>query len=213
MKNFILFLAFFGVLLAHAQEMDTTFVVNEQGQTVGIIHEKGTVPVIPQQQYPAQQMQPQQMPPQMNPAFAFDSTLYYQSIIDNYIASGNKLRKAGNGMMIGGGIGAGFGLFLFIVGMSQIDACDDYSYEDDCNEDDGAIAAVSGYLLMLGGAAVFSVGLPLKIIGGSKLRKAERYNGILARYQMRRQYSLKLRAAPQFNPAKNSVGGRLALDF
>ena len=76
MKNIILFLAFFGVLLANAQEMDTTFVINEQGQTVGIIHEKGTVPVIPQQQYPAQQMQPQQLPPQMNPAFACDSTVY-----------------------------------------------------------------------------------------------------------------------------------------
>ena len=37
MKHIILFIALFGVLLANAQEMDTTFVVNEQGQTVGDI--------------------------------------------------------------------------------------------------------------------------------------------------------------------------------
>jgi hypothetical protein len=211
MKNIILFLAFFGVLLANAQEMDTTFVINEQGQTVGIIHEKGTVPVIPQQQYPAQQMQPQQLPPQMNPAFAFDSTVYYQSIIDNYITSGNKLRKAGNGMMIGGGIGTGVGLFMFLIGMSQIETCNDY--DDNGCDDDGAVMLVAGYLGMLVGIPVFATGLTLKIFGGAKLRKADRYNGILARYQMRRQYSLKLRAAPQFNPVNNSLGGKLALDF
>ena len=34
MKHLILFLAIFGVILANAQEMDTTFVVNEQGQTI-----------------------------------------------------------------------------------------------------------------------------------------------------------------------------------
>ncbi|WP_304246175.1 hypothetical protein [Fibrobacter succinogenes] len=30
--------------------MDTTFFANEQGETFGIIHEKGTLPEIPQQQ-------------------------------------------------------------------------------------------------------------------------------------------------------------------
>ena len=37
-------------LTAFAQEMDTTFFANEQGETFGIIHEKGTLPEIPQQQ-------------------------------------------------------------------------------------------------------------------------------------------------------------------
>lgn len=147
----------------------------------------------------------------MNPAFAFDSTVYYQSIIDNYITSGNKLRKAGNGMMIGGGIGTGVGLFMFLIGMSQIETCDDY--DDNGCDDDGAVMLVAGYLGMLVGIPVFATGLTLKIFGGAKLRKADRYNGILARYQMRRQYSLKLRAAPQFNPVNNSLGGKLALDF
>ncbi len=31
-------------LTAFAQEMDTTFFANEQGETFGIIHEKGTLP-------------------------------------------------------------------------------------------------------------------------------------------------------------------------
>ncbi len=47
MKHILLILAIFGAVLVHAQEMDTTYIKNEQGQTVGIIHEKGTVPVIP----------------------------------------------------------------------------------------------------------------------------------------------------------------------
>ena len=37
-------------LTAFAQEMDTVFFANEQGETFGIIHEKGTLPEIPQQQ-------------------------------------------------------------------------------------------------------------------------------------------------------------------
>ena len=53
-----IFIALFLTLTVFAQEMDTTFFVNEQGQTIGIIHEKGTVPVIPQQQYPPQILLP-----------------------------------------------------------------------------------------------------------------------------------------------------------
>ena len=219
MKQIILSIVFFGVLLANAQEMDTTFVVNEQGQTVGIIHEKGTVPIMPQQQqYPTQPMQPQPMQPQpmepqANSAFGIDSTEYYQSLIDRYTTSGNKLNGAGIGMMIGGGIGAGVGLILFIAGMSQIETCDDGYSDDHSCEDDGAVAAISGYLLMIGGAAVFSVGLPLKIVGGSKLRRANRYNDILMRYQMKRQYSMKLRLNPLIDPINNNFGGQLALEF
>lgn len=216
MKHFILFLALFGALLAHAQEMDTTYVINEQGQTVGIIHEKGTIPVMTTQQPQPYPMQAQPAPYQPNPAFGFDSTLYYQSIISNYIQSGNKFRKVGNGMMIGGGIGAGVGLLLFIAGMSQMETCEeDYSSYDEYSscEDYGAITAISGYLLMFGGVAVFSVGLPLKIVGGSKLRKANRYNDILMRYQMKRQYSMKLRLNPLIDPINNNLGGQLALEF
>ena len=211
MKHLILFIIFFGVLLANAQEMDTTFVVNEQGQTVGIIHEKGTVPVVPQQQA-APTMQPQQLPAQANPAYDFDSTAYYQSLIDKYTTSGTKLRKAGNGMMIGGGIGAVVGLAMFIAGMSDAECTEnEYGTGETCTTDNGL--AVVGYLALLGGAGVFSTGLVIKIVGGSKLRKANRYNDMLSRYQMKQQYSMRLRLNPLVDPAKQNVGAKLALDF
>ena len=44
MKHIIYFLVVFGALLAHAQEMDTTFFVNEQGQTIGIVKPKEEQP-------------------------------------------------------------------------------------------------------------------------------------------------------------------------
>lgn len=227
MKQIILFIAFFGVLLANAQEMDTTYIINEQGQTVGIIHEKGTVPVMPQQQatqpiqqeqtaaQPVQQEQlatpqavrqgeqPQQLQTnstqQANAAFGPDSTMYYQTLIDKYTRSGNKTRKIGKGMMLGGGIGAAVGVLLVL-------------YADGTKEEIQTTSD-TGVLLLLGGGAVFTTGLILKIVGGSKLRKANRYSDMLAKHQMRRQYSMKLHFDPLVNPIKKTVGGTLALDF
>ncbi len=223
MKHIILFIAFFGVLLANAQEMDTTFVINEQGQTVGIIHEKGTVPVMPQQQqideqvpqypvqqYPAQQPQQQQTysAQQANAAFGPDSTMYYQSLIDKYTISGNKTRRAGKIMMITGGIAAGVGvLFISLASESECG-----NYDEECEEEvdnlDGA-----GALLLLGGGAVFTTGLVLKIVGGSKLRKARRYEDSLQKYKMRQQYSLKLRFDPLIDPINKKAGANLAMEF
>jgi hypothetical protein len=200
MKHIILFLAFFGVLLANAQEMDTTFVVNEQGQTVGIIHEKGTVPVIPQQQAtaPVAQQQPAVM-------LEADSTAYYESMIDKYTQSGNSTRRAGKGMMLGGGIGAAVGL-LMIVG-----ACSDD--DEDSNNNCNSTLASTGLLLMFSGATVFGIGTIVKIVGSSKIRRARRYEDRFQKYRMRQQYSMKLRFDPLIDPINKQVGGNLALDF
>ena len=200
MKHIILFLAFFGVLLANAQEMDTTFVVNEQGQTVGIIHEKGTVPVIPQQQAtaPVAQQQPAVM-------LEADSTAYYESMIDKYTQSGNSTRRAGKGMMLGGGIGAAVGL-LMIVG-----ACSDDG--EDSNNNCNSTLASTGLLLMFSGATVFGIGTIVKIVGSSKIRRARRYEDRFQKYRMRQQYSMKLRFDPLIDPINKQVGGNLALDF
>ena len=223
MKHIILFIAFFGVLLANAQEMDTTFVVNEQGQTVGIIHEKGTVPVMPQQQqideqapqypvqqYPAQPPQQQQTysAQQANAAFGPDSTMYYQSLIDKYTISGNKTRRAGKIMMITGGIAAGVGV-LFISAASET-KCG--NYDEECEEGVDNLNG-AGALLLLGGGAVFTTGLILKIVGGSKLRKARRYEDSLQKYKMRQQYSLKLRFDPLIDPINKKAGANLAMEF
>ena len=200
MKHIILFLAFFGVLLANAQEMDTTFVVNEQGQTVGIIHEKGTVPVIPQQQAtaPVAQQQPAVM-------LEADSTAYYESMIDKYTQSGNSTRRAGKGMMLGGGIGAAVGL-LMIVG-----ACSDD--DEDSNNNCNSTLVSTGLLLMFSGATVFGIGTIVKIVGSSKIRRARRYEDRFQKYRMRQQYSMKLRFDPLIDPINKQVGGNLALDF
>ena len=200
MKHIILFLAFFGVLLANAQEMDTTFVVNEQGQTVGIIHEKGTVPVIPQQQAtaPVAQQQPAVM-------LEADSTAYYESMIDKYTQSGNSTRRAGKGMMLGGGIGAAVGL-LMIVG-----ACSDD--DEDSNNNCNSTLASTGLLLMFSGATVFGIGTIVKIVGSSKIRRARRYEDRFQKYRMRQQYSMKLRFDPLIDPINKQVGGNLALNF
>ena len=230
MKQIILFIAFFGVLLANAQEMDTTYIINEQGQTVGIIHEKGTIPVMPQQQaaqpaqpvaaQPAQQeqlaapqavrqdQQVEEPTQQANAFFGPDSTMYYQTLIDRYTRSGNKLRRAGKGMMIGGGIGAGVGLLL----LASASATDCDRYDNECKDDMEGMSD-AGALLLLGGGAVFGTGIVIKIVGGSKLRKANRYTDMLTKHQMRRQYSMKLRFDPLINPIKKSVGGNLAMEF
>ena len=208
MKRFILFLAFFGVLLAQAQEMDTTYVINEQGQTIGIIHEKGTIPVLPQQQpaqpvavqpgYAAPQpMQAQQIPQQANPAFGVDSTAYYQSIIDRYTRSARTLRHTGNGMVIGGSIAAPLCLYLMLLGLVN----------------DNADMAAFSYLGAIAGGAVLGTGIALKIVGNVKLRKAGRYQKILSQHMMRRQYSMKLHVNPFINPINNNAGAQLALEF
>ena len=91
--------------------MDTTFIVNAQGQTIGIVHEKGTIPVMParQQQRPNNvrlqpAVQPEMQPLQASPAFNFDSTAYYQSLIDKYAKSGKKMSTAGIGLLVGGAV-------------------------------------------------------------------------------------------------------------
>jgi hypothetical protein len=216
MKQIILSIVFFGVLLANAQEMDTTFVVNEQGQTVGIIHEKGTAPILPQQQqYPMQPMQPQPMQPQpmdpqANSAFGIDSTEYYQSLIDRYTTSGGKLNRAGIGMIIGGSIASGLGLTMLFMGLAD-DNCEETTTNN--YECEGNALDVGGSIILTAGVGILTTGIILKIVGGSKIRRANRYNDILANYQSRRQYSMRLHLDPIINPLRNKAGAKLALDF
>ena len=210
MNRFVLFLVFFGVLWANAQEMDTTFVVNEQGQTVGIIHEKGTIPVIPQQQQTDEQipqeqaMQPAPQQMQANPVDSYDSTAYYLDLIQQYTESGNKIRKVGKGLMFGGGIGAAVGLGLILAATSS---CDD---DSPCNmEGYGAI----GVVMLFTGLPVFGVGTIVKMVGSGKIRRALRYEDRLNKYKMRQQYSLRLRFDPLINPINKKAGANLAMEF
>ena len=193
MKHIILFIALFGVLLANAQEMDTTFVVNEQGQTVGIIHEKGTVPVMPQQQQAAQPVQMQAAPVQQaNPAFGYDSTAYYMDMINVYTE-------------------AAVGVGMLVVGAQE--SCDEDAWgRETCTSNSDELAG-TGAFVMIGGALVFGAGTIVKIVGSSKIRRARRYEDRLQKYKMRQQSSLKLRFDPLIDPINKQVGGNLALNF
>ena len=170
-------------------------------------------------QYPAQQpyyapapypvAQPQYPPQYYQQVFYDDSVAYYQNMIEIYTQSGNSKRRAGNAMMIGiGGI-------MMIGALDDIDG-DDCRYNDyRCNEDheDKENIAIAGYLIFLGGAAVFTTGVVVKIVGGSKLRKAERFRNSLVQYNYRRQHALQLQIEPLINARKGSYGSRLSLNF
>ena len=222
MKRLILFIAIFGALLANAQEMDTTIFVNAQGQTIGIVHEKGTLPVIPQQQQTNElQSQNQTMQQQMlaaseqqaNLAFDYDSTSFYEDLIQQNTESGNKIRRVGKGMMLGGGIGAGLGLAFIYLGATAIDCETDKYGNETCQPNSGEILIPAGVIAMIGGAMVFGAGTIVKLVGGIKIRKARHYEIKFQKYQRKQQYSVKLRLDPLIDPINKMAGVNLAMEF
>ena len=235
MKHIIYFLVVFGALLAHAQEMDTTFFVNEQGQTIGIVKPKeeqpapAPAPVAVQQpqqntdgsswnsspfEKPVQQQSAASYGTQARPAayYAFDSTFYYQDKIDRYTKSGESKRSTGTGLMIGGAIGTAVGVLLIAAG--DVENCETQSsgyYHEETCEASGSF--VAGVYMITGGVAVFSTGFVVRLIGGSRLRKAERYKEILNRYNMYKPQAAILQVKPVLQPFKGAFGGEMSLGF
>lgn len=204
MATRLIIIALFLALASFAQEMDTTFVVNEQGQTVGIIHEKGTVPTLPKAAPTAV--------PATDP-FAIDSTAYYQDLIETNTRLGNTRRNVGKKMMLSGGIGAAVGGAIMFAGLLQVPLCDEDD-DDGCEASNTAMGLFyTGYILALDGAIAFTTGFILKIKGSSKLRRANRYRETLDQYNLRRQYSLKMQISPMVNPYNGALGSRLSLNF
>lgn len=120
-------------------------------------------------QYPAQQpyyapapnpvAQPQYPLQYYQQVFYDDSVAYYQNKIERYSRSGNSMRRGGNAMMIGGGITFGVGILMMVT--AAADASNDCYYNDySCQEDrdDAENVAVAGYLIAIGGGAVFHHG-------------------------------------------------------
>ena len=207
-------IALFLALAAFAQEMDTTFIINEQGQTVGIIHEKGTVPVLPRTTpamvpvaSPAPQPTPQPAPQYATSPYDFDSTAFYLNQIEAYTRLGESKRRIGNGMMIGGGIGFAVGVVLLFSGMASMQ-CN----EDSC-EDDGVAMYLTGLLAASAGEVIFVIGVVNKFVGSSKLRRANLYRQSLDLYNIRKQHSLKFGVSPIINPYNGAFGSKLALNF
>ena len=214
MKPILLILAIFGAVLLHAQEMDTTFIINEQGQTIGIIHEKGTVPVLPRTTpamvpvaSPAPQPTPQPASQYATSPYDFDSTAFYLNQIETYTRLGESKRRIGNGMMIGGGIGFAAGVVLLFSGMASMQ-CN----EDSC-EDDGVAMYLTGLLAESASEVIFVIGVVNKFVGSSKLRRANLYRQSLDLYNIRKQRSLKIGVSPIINPYNGAFGSKLALNF
>lgn len=213
MKPILLILAIFGAVLLHAQEMDTTFVVNEQGQTIGIIHEKGTIPVLPKAapaMAPVTALPPQPAPQYATSPYDFDSTAFYLNQIEAYTRLGESKRRIGNGMMIGGGIGFAAGVVLLFAGVASLDCNEDTC--DDSN-DAGAAMYLTGLLAASAGEVIFVIGVVNKFVGSSKLRRANLYRQSLDLYNIRKQHSLKFGVSPIINPYNGAFGSKLALNF
>lgn len=193
-------------LLAHAQEMDTTYVVDEQGRTIGLIHEKGTIPRITPVATPA----PVTESSPVAPVSGVDSAAYYQDLVNRYTLSGEKKRSTGNGMMIGGSVGVLLGVLLMIDAEESEDRCGNNDYG--CNDEE-FLEFFTGYGAAIAGGIVFGVGVGLKIAGAAKLRRAVRYKESLDRYNARRIQTLNFRVEPLINPYSGSYGSKISLSF
>ena len=196
--------------VAHAQEMDTTYVIDEQGRTIGLIHEKGTIPRIAPAPASVAAPAPVAESTPVSSINGVDSAAYYQDLINRYTLSGEKKRSAGNGMMIGGGVGVLLGVFLMVHAEESTDHCGNNDYG--CNDEE-FLEFFTGYGAAIAGVVVFGVGVTLKIVGGTKLRRAARYRESLNRYNARRLETLKLQVEPIINARKGAFGSRLSLNF
>jgi hypothetical protein len=208
MRSFVCILVLLMALLAQAQEMDTTYVIDEQGRTIGLIHEKGTIPRIAPVATPVAAPEPAAQ--SSAPANDVDSAAYYQDLINRYTLSGEKKRSVGNGMMIGGSVGVLLGVLLMVHAEESTDHCGNNDYG--CNDEE-FLEFFTGYGAAIAGVVVFGVGVTLKIVGGTKLRRAARYRESLNRYNARRLETLKLQVEPIINARKGAFGSRLSLNF
>lgn len=196
--------------VVHAQEMDTTYVIDEQGRTIGLIHEKGTIPRIAPAPASVAAPAPVAESTPVSSINGVDSAAYYQDLINRYTLSGEKKRSAGNGMMIGGSVGVLLGVLLMVHAEESTDHCGNNDYG--CNDEE-FLEFFTGYGAAIAGVVVFGVGVTLKIVGGTKLRRAARYRESLNRYNARRLETLKLQVEPIINARKGAFGSRLSLNF
>lgn len=137
-----------------------------------------------------------------------DSTeRYYQSLIDRYNHSGRKWRNISVGMYSGGV--AAIILGGIILWQGDGDSGED-SYEDS-ESSDGISDKMFGILCLSAGGVTMVLGTTFFIVGGSKLKKADKYQELLDEYTERKSVSLKL--TPVIDPVNNRYGGALALSF
>ena len=210
MRSFGCILVLLMAFVAHAQEMDTTYVIDEQGRTIGLIHEKGTIPRIAPAPASVAAPAPVAESTPVSSINGVDSAAYYQDLINRYTLSGEKKRSAGNGMMIGGSVGVLLGVLLMVHAEESTDHCGNNDYG--CNDEE-FLEFFTGYGAAIAGGIVFGVGVGLKIAGAAKLRRAVRYKESLDRYNARRIQTLNFRVEPLINPYSGSYGSKISLSF
>ncbi|MCF0222274.1 MAG: hypothetical protein HUK19_08275 [Fibrobacter sp.] len=212
MKKWIFALGVLFSVCAFAQEMDTTYAVTENGETVGLVHKRGMLPVVPQgmrlldektveepvlQTVPA----PQAVRVHENSMWAaeVDSVEYYQNLIDRNARSGRVKTRVGNWLMVAGTAATVFGGILFF----------DSILDDSLDGDGGEF--LLGYTSALAGAGTFVAGFIIKRVGVSRTRRAKLYEHKLEQYKESQGVALSI--VPQVNPVDKSLGGAVALNF
>ena len=197
-------IALFLALAAFAQEMDTTFVVNEQGQTVGIIHEKGTVPVIPK----------------AAPAYAYSAQqdsldAYYLKKTERSTHIGRRYKGMSTAFFIAGGIGLAVNIPIFVYSAHR-----DYEYTKEQkrkNPDyepptDADPVPIFSFIGAGVGVGFLVAGTIFYFTGSKKLRNAEFFKKKISTYQNNGE-SVSLEILPTFNPIHQAFGGNLLLEF
>lgn len=107
---------------------------------------------------------------------------------------GQRMRRAGKGMMIGGGVAAGVGLVAYLGGLAALNNSENGSYG-------GFALAYCGIVDFVVGSGVLAGGIALYSVGNSRIRRAANtYNSL-----QHQNYSLN------FGSTSNGVG--LYLNF
>ncbi len=99
---------------------------------------------------------------------------------------GQRMRRAGKGMMIGGGIATGVGFLAYLGGLAAINnSADDGGYA-------GFVLAYCGMVDCVVGSGVLTGGIVLYCVGNGRIRRAvNAYNALRPR-----EYSLNIGATP-----------------
>ena len=192
-------IALFLTLVAFAQEMDTTYIKNEQGQTVGIIHEKGTVPVIPK----------------AAPAYAYSAQqdsieARYTKKAERSTQSGARFKSVSTRLFIGGGIGLAVSVPAFIYSISiPVKSTDSTENMEPADDISMAVLSFAGVGVSIG---VLIAGAICKYSSVRRFRDAEHFKKELELYRQQKP-SVSLEILPVFNPINQALGGNLLLDF
>lgn len=188
-KCFWLVLALLFSAGAFAQDLDTTFFVSAKGDTVGVIHKKGEVPLLPGELATTSQ---KNTPASVFAKFNYaDSVAYYRELVDKDLASGKACEMYGT-------IGLAVGAVAIIAGVALIKK----------NPENDVHGVVIGSL----GVVAFVTSSIFYIKGGHRLKRAGR--NMKKRDRFKEFLSeVNLSVAPAILPLEKSLGGNLALSF